>query len=195
MGINKTFDFERHCDFQGCGSPALVLSEPPRCFEHIEDPNTWFSGLLSKRSDPDIDVEALRHAIRRSHDLYREALINSSTASKQLYKDYCNRLDPTGKTAFSVTDVAYFCIVAASSGITGNFAYDVIKTIVKSLLKKHNSKVIEEQFETVIQPKYYEKLRVENHPDGTTVTEVTRGIELTISSRFETLMWKELEND
>jgi len=192
--MDQKIDFERNCGFEGCNAFSLPLTEPPRCFLHIEDPHTWFSGLLSKKEDPTLSQRDLLHAIRRSHDLYREALINNP-AGMQLYRKYRLQADPKGKAAHSFDDFIYFCIDAASTGITGNFAYDVIKSVVSRIPRAIKSSQTKKSFESVVHRDEYEKIRHEYHPDGKIIIEVTRGIESTIQARYRTTMWKEPEDE
>ena len=194
MNMDQKIDFERNCGIEGCNVLSLPLTEPPRCFLHIEDPHTWFSGLLSKKEDPTLSQRDLLRAIRGSHDLYREALINTY-AGNQLYKIHRQKVNPSGSIPFSFPDFVYFCIDAASTGIVGNFAYDVIKSAVSGIPRATNPSQTEQNFESVVHRDEYEKIRHEYHPNGKIIIEVTRGIESTIQARHRTTMWKELVDE
>ncbi len=192
MNINERLKLEQTCGIDGCDGPALILAEPPRCYAHLDDPDAWFSGVLSETAAPDVPEMARGCATHMAHDLYRNVLLNNPLG-QALFSDYKNRVAPSKKVSFSFADVVYFVLIAALSGVIGNFAYDVMKSVVKGLANKHETTNLEDTFDRVVRETKYEELRIQHHPDGSCKIESTSELETETETRYRLVMWKDTD--
>jgi hypothetical protein len=120
-----------------------------------------------------------------SHNLYREYLFTDSIG-EELYRDFKKRVNPSDDIEFLFVDVVYFVLLAATSGIVGNFAYDAIKTIIRKIKDRDND--LEKEFSNVIRVAKYEELRSLKHPDNSAQLIVDVEIELRIKKKYHLLI-------
>lgn len=198
MDINGQSKQLHNCSIDGCTHLALIFSEPPRCCAHIENLDAWFDNVLSETVAHSIpnsaqtiaDPERIFTAFS-AHEIYRGLLLNNPVG-QDLYADFQNRVDPRKEVSFSFDDVVYFVLIAAASGVIGNFAYEVLQSIVRKLNKKHNSRKLEDTFEEVVRETKYEELRIRYHADSLRKTEATSELETEINTRYRLVMFKEI---
>ncbi|MBA4032702.1 MAG: hypothetical protein C0478_17685 [Planctomyces sp.] len=124
-----------------------------------------------------------------THDLYRNLLLNNPLG-QDLYSDYKSRINNGNNAAYSFSDVVYFVLIAASSGIIGNFAYDAVKKSIKKLAMNNDPAEIEAIYEKVVRETKYEELRVQYHPDGSCIIESTSQLQMEIQTRYRLVTWK-----
>ena len=138
------------CSQPGCEQSALILTDPPRCFEHEHDIDTWYERMSSRFKRTDSAADNLEALVARAtlFNLYRESIFRDREGAT-LYKDYKNRIEPSDDVQFSFADVVYFVIAAAASGIIGNAAYDAIRAF---LSKFPGSRRLTENFNYLIIP-------------------------------------------
>jgi hypothetical protein len=198
MDANEQRKRRRGCDIGECTHLALIFSEPPRCGAHIEDIDAWFDNVLSetvarntsKTGETTADLQHYSDALV-AHEIYRGLLLNKPPG-QDLYADLKGRVDPLNKVSFSFDDVVYFALIAAGSGIIGNFAYDVLKSIVKTLSKNHSFPELEETFEEAVRESKYEELRIQYHADVPCNTEATSELKTEVETRYRLVMFKEM---
>jgi hypothetical protein len=194
MDVSERLKLERRCGIDGCDGLALILSEPPRCYGHIENADAWFETVLSETVAPDVPRAAREMATHMAHDLYRNVLLNNPLG-QELYADYRNRVALRKMVAFSFADVVYFGLIAAASGIIGNFAYDVVKSIVRNLAEKHRAPKLAESYERVVRETRYEELRIEYHSGDSCNLQSTTELEREIETRYRLVVWEETNGD
>jgi hypothetical protein len=182
------------CAIDGCAHPALMLSEPPRCWTHIENADAWFAGVLSKIAAPDVAEMARISAMFMAHDMYQNKLLDNPLG-RDLYADYKNRVDPGNVASFSFGGDIYFALSAAGSGIIGNFAYDVIKSMVKKLGRKNNRPELEETFVQVVRETKYEELRIEYRTDGSGNMKSSSELNTELETRYRLIVLKKVQGD
>lgn len=156
------------CNYPGCSSYALLLSEPPRCSRHITDLDGWYNNVWDtsvarktwKRFISDRTMPIMQGS---AHEIYIELVLQEHPSGMELYRDYKQRVDPNPDVCFSFDDTVYFAISAAVSGIIGNLAYDALKKILRHISRKSKRHEVETTFDEVIREEKYEELRISIH--------------------------------
>jgi len=140
--------FGKRCTSDGCPTPALVLSDPPSCPNHIADFEEWISRV---EREPDTYLSALA---RESYVMIAE---DFGPVSSRFYHKAAG--EPPPNVAYRLTDPLVFCALAAASGVIGNVAYDALKALVGRLIGTKRETLVEEK----ITSEFYERVRTEIH--------------------------------
>jgi hypothetical protein len=165
----------------------LVDSQPPSCIFHIQDIDEWFESLERKLSTiADLD-ESHNLLILISHDIYKQSFFHRKPFFKELYYDYKKKIDPEDECQFSFTDIIYFCLYTAASGIIGNFAYDAIKRLVHKINKEEK---LDEGFEGIVNPEKYDELRKIRNPRSGPKIDIDVEFEIDIKRKYRILLRK-----
>lgn len=172
-----------------------MFSLPPRCSQHTDDPDAWFEGVISAMALAEVTESMRSLTLGMSHGLYRVIAVEGNDVGRALYSDYKNRVDPSKTIAFSFTDIVYFSLAAAASGVIGNFAYDVIKSAIKNVSQKHRNHELVESFEMVVRETRYEQLRIEQHSDGSSKIEATAKLETEVERRYCLIVLKNADEE
>jgi hypothetical protein len=161
------------CTYDGCKLPSSLLSSPPRCALHLEDYEAWVRS---------VEREKTRMIQVFAREGYVVALENFHPVFGPLYK----RMSGTLPNVHAyMPEIPTFIALSAMSGIIGNFAYDVFKKIVFSVLGKAKARPLER----ILPEELYEEARralpaVNLKPDAATVEE----LEITIKLNYRLLI-------
>lgn len=166
--MKKTrYTLGKHCSADGCRSLALVLSDPPSCPGHIADLEAW---ILRVEHEPDKHLSAL------ARESYVIAAEEFGPISSRFYHKAAGEPPPNIK--YRLSDIVVFCVLAATSGVIGNIAYDALKILAKRLMGAKTDRCIDER----ITFEFYEHVRTEIHgaerPNGDIPRNVEHEIEL-----------------
>ena len=173
------------CSIPGCGIPALSLSDPPYCRAHIGSLEDWyehFSGAIDSIDASESDREMERFLAKKEFS----SLVYRDSVAAELYRDWSERVEPSGSRKFSIAEIASFCLLAAASGVVGNAAYDAIKALLRRLNPKN-----ELMLERMVSPEKYEEIRRRLHSGDSARIEVSEDIEILVRRRYRILVERE----
>jgi len=179
--------FGKKCYVENCDENALLLSEPPSCFVHIQDMDEWYESIEGKLSLYDFDEPLRMVILALANNLYQEHLLHEYPAN-ELFNDYKHRVIPDDKIQPCFPDTVYFILTAATTGIIGNITYHALKKLLSRVISGKGK--IDEEFEIIIDSEKYEKIRKSIHPKINPKLEVDIEIELKIRRRYHLLFKK-----
>lgn len=169
----------RHpCAAPGCRAAALSLSEPARCIRHVESPEDWyeqFEHRLAGASMSDEERDSERFMARQDFN----SLVHHNEVSASLYREWYQRIEPSGERRFKIGELSTFCLLAAAAGIIGNAAYDALKALVRRLGRSE-----EQAFETMVTPETYEEIRRGQHGNEPALLELSEGMSMLVRRRY-----------
>ena len=176
---------KQNCYFDSCNCSAIPFSHPPSCSFHIQDIDSWFESLDGKLSTIDMDEDRKLLTLIISKDIYKNFFFKESNFI-ELYRDYKNKIDPNDKYQFLLDDIIYFILIAAASGIVGNFAYDAIKKLVHRIGNK--TEKLDEKFKATINSEKYEELLKRCNHEGNPNIEIDIEFEIKIEKKYRLLI-------
>lgn len=173
------------CSVVRCKRNSMILSEPPLCSHHVKDLDGWYNELPSRIEAIGGDELQDAMVLGVAHDQYRILLVLQTPEASSMMKRFEKNLARGEDARFYLTDIVYFAVVAAATGILGNLAYDALKRLLKRITQDDEAS---RALEDVASEVFYEIRRKRRHKSRAGSTIVNRELEISLKIRYRLLV-------